>query len=452
MNKYLKQLLDAINAKNLEKQGVMTKALDAGTTPNEEEEKQIEAIDAELETLQKNYDRMKAMVEATEKAAATATPVAGATPAQAAASAAGDPNPAAPATVVEPKLEKGVGLAMLVRAKLTSAHLAKSQGEFVSASQLLKNWGAPEKVQNVAKAVIGTTTDENFAAALVDQQNLVGEFIELLRPRTIIDQIQGFRRVPFNVKIATQTGASIVNWVGETQRKPVSNPTFGSTSLGFAKIAGIVPFSDELLRFSNPKVDVMVRDDLSESIIQFMNDQFIDPGKAEAAESPASVLNGVTAIVASGITVDAIKADLRKLRGQFITANLSMTGAHYIMSETMASFMADLTDPLGNPAFRGMDAPVGQKTLGGLPVVEAESAGNIIALIKPSEILLADDGGIDLSVSQEATLTYNNGTDDVQVNLWQNNLIAIRAERYARWKKRRAQAAGYIDYSAQTLS
>src|SRR5690606_26237906 len=142
MNKYLKQLLDAINAKNLEKQGVMTKALDAGTTPNEEEEKQIEAIDAELETLQKNYDRMKAMVEATEKAAATATPVAGATPAQAAASAAGDPNPAAPATIVEPKLEKGVGLAMLVRAKLTSAHLAKSQGEFVSASQLLKNWGA----------------------------------------------------------------------------------------------------------------------------------------------------------------------------------------------------------------------------------------------------------------------------------------------------------------------
>lgn len=279
MNKHLQQLLDAINAKNLEKQGIITKALDAGNTPNEEEDKRIADLDAEIAQLQKTFDNLKATLDATAKAAATATPVAGATPAQAAASAAGYPNPTAPATIVEPKLEKGVGLAMLVRAKLTSAHLAKSQGEFVSASQLLKNWGAPEKVQNVAKAVVGTTTDANFAAALVDQQNLVGEFIELLRPRTIIDQIQGFRRVPFNVNIATQTGASIVNWVGETQRKPVSNPTFGSTSLGFAKIAGIVPFSDELLRFSNPKVDVMVRDDLSESIIQFMNDQFIDPGK-----------------------------------------------------------------------------------------------------------------------------------------------------------------------------
>ena len=41
MNKYLKQLLDALAAKQLEKQGVVTKALDAGNTPNEDEEKQI---------------------------------------------------------------------------------------------------------------------------------------------------------------------------------------------------------------------------------------------------------------------------------------------------------------------------------------------------------------------------------------------------------------------------
>ncbi len=53
MNKYLKQLLDALAAKQLEKQGVMTKALDAGNTPNEDEEKQIEAIDAEIATIQK---------------------------------------------------------------------------------------------------------------------------------------------------------------------------------------------------------------------------------------------------------------------------------------------------------------------------------------------------------------------------------------------------------------
>jgi trans-2-enoyl-CoA reductase len=53
MNKYLKQLLDALAAKQAEKQGIVTKALDGGQTPNEEEEKQIDAIDAEIATIQK---------------------------------------------------------------------------------------------------------------------------------------------------------------------------------------------------------------------------------------------------------------------------------------------------------------------------------------------------------------------------------------------------------------
>jgi HK97 family phage major capsid protein len=121
------------------------------------------------------------------------------------------------------------------------------------------------------------------------------------------------------------------------------------------------------------------------------------------------------------------------------------------MSETMASYMSDLIDALGNPIFKGMDAPAGQKTLKGLPVVESEKAGKLIALVKPSEILMADDGGIDISVSTEATLEYNNGTDDVTVSLWQNNMVGVRAERYVRWKKRHTNAAGYIDYSAQTI-
>lgn len=38
MNKYLKQLLDALAKKNLELQGHITKSLDGGSTPDEETE------------------------------------------------------------------------------------------------------------------------------------------------------------------------------------------------------------------------------------------------------------------------------------------------------------------------------------------------------------------------------------------------------------------------------
>ncbi|EHU2721399.1 phage major capsid protein [Acinetobacter baumannii] len=450
MNEYLKKLLKALAEKNQAMQTALSKSAAAGTTPDEETEQEIQALEKDIAAIEVNIERTKKQIAEIEKAAQTTTPVGGENPEEAANSAKGVHQPKTPKVEVKPNLEKGIGLAMLVRAKLVSTNLAKTQGEYVSASDILKSWDAPEHVQRVAKAVVGTTTSPEYSA-LVDTQNLVGEFIDLLRPRTIIDQLQGFRRVPFNVTIPTKTSGSIVNWVGEAKRKPVTNLAFGKTNLGFAKIAGIVPFSDELSRFSNPNVDRMVRDDLSDTIVEFMNDQFIDPAKGETVDSPASILNGVTPIVASGITAEQIKSDLRKLRTQFITANLSLSGAYYVMSETMASFISDLTDALGNPVFKGMDAPVGSKTIKGLPVVESEMAGKLIALIKPSEILLADDGGIDLSVSNEATLVYNNGTADVTVNLWQENLIAIRAERYVRWKPRRAQAAGYIDYSAQTI-
>lgn len=417
-------------------------SIEKGETPNEETENQIKGFQVEIDVLKANLTRLEDIQESQSKWSKS-TPVAGQNENQ------GKNSTTGVIQVVE-NLPKGIGLAMLVRAKVASQQLAKNHSEYVSASDLLKSWDAPERVLSVAKAVVGTTTSTEYSS-LVNSQVLASEFIDLLRPRTIIGQMTGFRTVPFNITVPTKTGASIVNWVGEGQKKPVTNLAFGKTSLTFAKIAGIVPFTDELGRFSDPSVDAMVLRDLSDSVIEFMDGQFLDPAKAESTDSPASVLNGVTKVTASGITADAIRSDLRKLRAKLITSNISLTGVYYVMSETMASFMSDLIDALGNPIFKGMDAPAGQKTLKGLPVVESEKAGKLIALIKPSEILMADDGGIDISVSTEATLEYNNGTDDVTVSLWQNNMVGVRAERYVRWKKRHVNAAGYIDYTAQTI-
>ncbi|MCO9048763.1 phage major capsid protein [Acinetobacter sp. UC24323] len=417
-------------------------SIEKGVTPDEETENKIKSIQGEVDVLKANLQRLED-IEKSQAEWGKSTPVNGQTAKQGKDSAGGV------IEVVE-NLPKGIGLAMLVRAKVASQQLAKNHSEYVSASDLLKSWDAPERVLSVAKAVVGTTTSSDYSA-LVNSRVLATEFIDLLRPRTIIGQMKGFRKVPFNITVPTKTNSSIVNWVGEGQKKPVTNLSFGKTSLTFAKIAGIVPFTDELGRFSDPNVDEMVLRDLQDTILEFMDDQFLNPTKAETTDSPASVLNGVDKITASGVTADAIRTDLRKLRAKLISANISLTGVYYVMSETMASFLSDLVDALGNPIFKGMDAPVGEKTLKGLPVVESEKAGKWIALVKPSEILLADDGGIDLSISTEATLEFNDGTNDVSVNLWQENMVGVRAERYVRWKKRHANAAGYIDYSAQTI-
>lgn len=417
-------------------------AISKGVTPDEATEAEIKGLEAEIEVLKGNLERLEGLEKSQAAWAGGTTPVAGQTANQGLKSTQGIVH-------TEPVLAKGMGVALLVRAKLTSQQMMKNHSEFVSASDLLKSWNVPQHIVDVAKAVPGATNSADYQS-LVTMQNLTSEFVDILRPQTIIGKMKGFRKVPFNISIPTKTSGSIVNWVGETKAKPVTGLKFGQVKLGFAKIAGIIPFSDELGRFSDPNIDQMVFDDLSDSIIEFMDGQFIDPAKAEAADSPASVVNGAPKIVATGVTADAIRKDLRTLRGELIKANVSLTGCYYVMSETMASFMSDLIDALGNPIYRGMDAPTGEKTLKGLPVVESEQAGKIIALIKPSEILLADDGGVDLAISTEATLEYNDGTSDVSLGLFQNNMVAVRAERYVNWKKRNL-AAAYIDYTAQTI-
>ena len=58
--------------------------------------------------------------------------------------------------------------------------------------------------QTKAAVAVGTTTDATWAGPLVVTQPL-NEFLELLRPRTLLGRIPGLRQVPFNVSVPTQT-------------------------------------------------------------------------------------------------------------------------------------------------------------------------------------------------------------------------------------------------------
>lgn len=442
MNKYLKQLLDALAQKNAEKQGIVTKALDAGQTPNEEEEKQIEAIDAELATIQKNIDRVKDMIKQGEAAASKATPVAGENPDQAQKSAKGDPDPEDKQSKIEMvKLAKGIGFAQYARAKLCS-QLAAKNGNFISPVDMAKQMGFGDEVQDlVTKATLGTTTDVGFASALVQENRLVGEFVEMLRAATVFEQLNGFRAVPFNSKIPSQLTGGTAAWVGEGAAKPLTNPTYGEVEIKEHKLAAITVYTQELMRRSDPAVDVLVRDDLIEASKTLIDNTFLDAAAASTTR-PAGVLNGVTATTSTGTTAAAYETDLLTLINTFVAANLSLDGAYFLMSETRAAQISLLRDALGNSYFAGM-ALRGTRTLMGIPVITSQAVGNKIILVKTSEILLAQDGGVDVSYSDQATLV-DGGTTHY---LWQENKFAVRVEKFITWAKRRPIAASFIQYT-----
>ena len=443
MNKYLKQLLDALAAKNLELQGHMTKSLEAGQTPDEETEKSIQAVEAEIEQIEKNIARVKKQIAATEAAAKTATPAAGHNAEQAKKSAQGDPNPEGntPKIEIVKTLDKGIGFAQYARAKILS-QLAAKEGIYKSALEIAKERGFGDEVQDlVTKATLGTTTDAGFAASLVTENRLVGEFVDMLRAATVFDQLTGFRNVPFNSKIPSQLTGGTASWVGEGAPKPLTNPTYGEVEIKEHKLAAITVYTQELMRRSDPAVDVLVRDDLIEASKTLIDNTFLDAGAATAVR-PAGVLNGVTATANTGTTAAAYEADLLTLINSFVTANLSLDGSYFVMSETRAAQISLLRDTLGSTYFQGMVLR-GTRTLMGIPVITSQTVGDKIILVKTSEILLAQDGGVDVSYSDQATLVDGGTTH----HLWQENKFAVRIEKFITWAKRRPIAAAFLDYT-----
>ncbi|UYZ80374.1 phage major capsid protein [Moraxella bovis] len=443
-SKQLAQILATIQAKQKQIGDIMTKSVAGGHTPSDDDEATITALEGEIARLEKNAERLQKLIKSVETAP-NPTEIGGENPEQAKASAEGEPIPQTPeqtkSVKVESNLPQGIGFAQMARAKALSSKLA-SKGDFVSAVEIAKSAGMhPVVIAELEKSV--TVMDTSNSSVLVPTSPLTSEFIELLRAQTIIDKLAKYMRAgDFNSTIAGMATGATSAWVGEGEPKPVTNATFNSVELKRHKVAGIAVLTDELSRFNKFNGDRRILDDLIESNRLLLDLTFIDD-QAQSATRPAGSLHGATIINSTGNEEAQIKADLAKQRQEFIKANLSLTGAHYIMSETRASEWAELTNPLGAPVFTGLQAPTGEKTLNGLPVIESESASNIVELVKPSEFYLADEGQVEVSYSTEATITMPNKT---LVHLFQENKEAIRAERFITWAKRRPMAAAAIKY------
>jgi HK97 family phage major capsid protein/HK97 family phage prohead protease len=349
--------------------------------------------------------------------------------------------------------------------------LAGARGNRMEAAEFAKRWRdstpeveavlrTPADVIEKAAVAVGTTTDSEWAEPLVQYQNMAGEFIEFLRPMTIIGRMSGFRNVPFKIKVPRQTGGATVNWVGEAKVKPLSALAFDSVTLEHTKIAGIIPLSEELVRFSSPSAEQLVRADLAGAIVQFMDAEFIDPTKAVSDVSPASITNGVAAIPASGLTAAAFRVDVRNMFAAFLAASIPVSTGHWIMTQTQALAFSLMQNALGQPEFPGVTMQGG--SLLGFPVVASENVpatggspadGSPIIFAVAGEILLADDGGVSIDMSREASLQMESTPDSpavagtVLVSLWQHNMVAIKAERFINWVKRRSTAVGYISFA-----
>lgn len=433
---------------------IMKSASEEGVTLDAEQTEEFDTLESEVEALEKHISRLQKMEKAMVK---TAKPVSDDLRNT------GDVTKAVPVRAKNTqKLESGVAFARAAKC-LALGHL-----EHRDATQIAKSlYGDQEQIVHatqrlVTKAAVATatTTDATWAGALVgDEGNVFADFVEYLRPQTILGRfgqggVPSLRRVPFRVPLVGQTSGGDGYWVGEGQAKPLTKFDFSRTTLEPLKVANIAVATMEVIRDSSPSADFIIRDQLAAALRERLDIDFIDPSKAAVAGvSPASILNGVSGIPSGGTDADAVRADARSLFAAFIAANNAPTSGVWLMSSTTALALSLMQNPLGQAEFPGVGMTGG--TFFRLPVIVSEyiptdTSGGIVALVNAGDIYLGDEGGIDVSMSTEASLQMDNAPDNpttattVLVSLWQRNLVGFRAERAINWARRRDSAVAYL--------
>jgi len=327
----------------------------------------------------------------------------------------------------------------------------KDTPEVGNALEVAVKMGGTRDLNQKAAVAAGTTTDSSWAGPLVQYNDMEREFVELLRPKMIMGRMTQLNRVPFMMRAARQLTGVSGGFVGEGAPTPLGKQTYDNVTLSFAKVAVIVVLTDEAVRFSSPNAEIKARDDMIKGVSTYIDKRFMDPSYSGVANvSPASITNGCTRVQSSGKTLAAIDVDVRAAMAPFANSDVDPSTAVWVMPATVALRLSMKRTSQDEKAFPELTMLGG--TWYGIPVIVSNAmvtAGSPselqIALVTQEEVFVADDGGVSIDMSQEASVQMSDSPSagaQSLVSLWQNNLVGIRAEQYINWAPRRTSNLG----------
>lgn len=423
----LAEQIKQLQAKRAEVLAGMDALIQKGITLQGDDETNYAAAEAEIAAIDQHLDRLKA---AEARQAKAAKPVVGSH------------------IGVESNAPKGTDFVRYTKS------LALAKGNAMQAVEIAKAAGYGDRVELTLKAAVaaGSTTDAGFTA-LVENQLMAGEFIDLLRPQTIVGKLSGVRNVPQNIRLPRATSGTSASWIGEGKAAPITNAAFADLEVGSHKLGAIAVFTEELLRRSEPAAEMLVRDDLLAAVVQAVDVAFIDQANAGiAGVKPASIANAASTAAASGVTAAHVRADVKAAYGAMVAANQPIASGVWIMHPSTALSLSMMYGPTALREFPGVDFVTGG-TFEGLPVVLSTNvpgtpvAGYDLILAVQNEILVAE-GGLAIDASREASLEMDTApvhdsktpTPASLVSLWQTGAVALKAIRGITWTRRRPTA------------
>jgi HK97 family phage major capsid protein len=309
----------------------------------------------------------------------------------------------------------------------------------------------PDIVESIrAAAVTGTGTDD-----VARPTPAAFDFAEFLRPQTVIGKLVGLRRVPARVRLIAATAGSSAYWSGERNPRPISKLTLAGSTLELLSVVAQLVTTRELLRSSAPSAESILSRDLGGASAQAVDEAFLDPLNAGVANvKPAAITNGAPVVHSSGGTLAQIDADLQILVNALHAAGSDLNFATWILRPRTALYLAGIRGSGGAPAFPQLGVKGG--VLLGLPAITSSASlsdvgspteGGEITLLDPSQILVADDGGSGLEISEQSAIAMadNPTAPSTLVSMWQTESALLRISRHVNWARTRPGMVQVLD-------
>lgn len=252
---------------------------------------------------------------------------------------------------------------------------------------------------DVAQEILAKTQNESAVMALARQIVLPG------------------RGAAINV-IASDPEAA---WVGETSAKTVSNPGLATKVMRAYKLAVIVPFSNEFRRDVASLYDAIV-----ERLPRALGEKF-DATVFGAVNAPGTDFDTFAAATAQSIGTDAY-AGLVAADGDIAAHGGIMNGV--VLAPQGKSILLGATDQQKRPLFINSVAEgaipmvLGARTLQSKGAYKAGTPNMVGVVGDWTQAMYGIVEGVKIDYSSDATLTSGN----VQINLFQQNMFAVRAE------------------------
>lgn len=237
------------------------------------------------------------------------------------------------------------------------------------------------------------------------------------------------------VQIPVITGDPSAAWVAETGAKAVSNPSLSTKLMQAYKLAVIVPFSDEFRRDAKALYDALV------ARLPLALAQKFDQTVIGAVEKPGENFDNFASCTTQSIYASGDNTTYGGLVAAYSDIadhNGSLNG--FAMSPAGIGLLLGAVDTTKRPIFVASAATDGAPNrLLGAPVVESRGAYKAgVAPVgtgagTPAIVGIAGDWtqamygtveGVQIRFADQTGLTINS----TQVNLWEHNMFAVRAE------------------------